>query len=181
MLKIVIPEGEFYNPDTNEFYSTKEQTLLLEHSLVSISKWESRWKKAFLDPNNDKTIEEIQDYVRCMTITKGVDPLIYTNIPVDVLNIIREYIEDSMTATTFNDSDQRQNREVITAEIIYYWMVALRIPFECEKWHLNKLLTLIRVCVLKQNAADNKMSRRQTVEQNRALNEARKKKFKTKG
>lgn len=180
MLKIVIPAGEFFNQDTSEFYYTKEQTLLLEHSLVSISKWESKWKKPFIDQFNEKTTEEIIDYIRCMTITKGVDPLVYRNIPDEALNKILDYISDPMTATTFNDNSA-PTREIITSEIIYYWMVKLRIPFECEKWHFRKLLALIKVCALKNNSQENKMSQRQIMESNHALNEMRKKELGTRG
>lgn len=180
MLKIIIPEGEFFNSETSEFYYTKEQTLLLEHSLVSISKWESKWKKPFMS-REKRTIEETIDYIRCMTITKGVDPLVYKNITSNVVEQIDAYISDPMTATTFREERHSPNREIVTAEVIYYWMVSLGIPFECEKWHLNKLLTLIKVCSVKNSAGNNKMSQRQVMANNAALNAARRKKLNTKG
>ena len=180
MLKIVVPPGEFFDQDKQEFYYTKEQTLLLEHSLVSISKWESKWKKPFIDQFHEKTTEEILDYIRCMTITKGVDPLVYQTIPEEALDKIQQYIADPMTATTFNDQEQ-PTREIITSEIIYYWMVTLGIPFECEKWHFRKLLALIKVCALKNNSQNKKMSTRQILESNHALNERRKKELGTRG
>lgn len=180
MLKIVVPPGEFFDQDNQEFYYTKEQTLLLEHSLVSISKWESKWKKPFIDQFHEKTTEEILDYIRCMTITKGVDPLVYQTIPEEALDKIQQYIADPMTATTFNDQEQ-PTREIITSEIIYYWMVTLGIPFECEKWHFRKLLALIKVCALKNNSQNKKMSTRQILESNHALNERRKKELGTRG
>lgn len=181
MLTIVVPEGEFFNEITQEFVYTKEQKLVLEHSLVSVSKWEAKWKKPFLD-NNDKTPEETLDYIRCMTITKGVDPTIYTNLTQDVVNRVNRYIEDKMTATTFVEhSKQPPGREKITSELIYYWMIDFGIPVEFEKWHLNRLLTLIKVCSIKAQGNGKKMSKREILTQNKELNELRRKKLGSKG
>ena len=179
MLKITIPEMEFYDEDNNEFIMFNEQVLQLEHSLVSISKWESKWHIPFLD-GKDKTLEQIIDYVRCMTITQNVKPKVYNRLTEDNLKAINDYIENPMTATTFSDINQRPSREIITSEIIYYWMVSFNIPFECQKWHLNKLLTLIKVCNIK-NSPPKKMSRQEILSRNRALNEARKKNLNTRG
>lgn len=179
MLKITIPEMEFYDEDNNEFIMFNEQVLQLEHSLVSISKWESKWHIPFLD-GKDKTLEQIIDYVRCMTITQNVKPEVYNRLTEDNLKAINDYIENPMTATTFSDINQRPSREIITSEIIYYWMVSFNIPFECQKWHLNKLLTLIKVCNIK-NSPPKKMSRQEILSRNRALNEARKKNLNTMG
>ena len=179
MLKITIPEMEFYDEDNNEFITFNEQVLQLEHSLVSISKWESKWHIPFLD-GKDKTLEQIIDYVRCMTITQNVKPEVYNRLTEDNLKAINDYIENPMTATTFSDINQRPSREIITSEIIYYWMVSFNIPFECQKWHLNKLLTLIKVCNIK-NSPPKKMSRQEILSRNRALNEARKKNLNTRG
>ena len=179
MLKITVPEMEFYDEDNNEFILFNEQVLQLEHSLVSISKWESKWHIPFLD-GKDKTIEQIIDYVRCMTITQNVKPEVYNRLTEDNLKAINDYIENPMTATTFSDINQRPSREIITSEIIYYWMVSFNIPFECQKWHLNKLLTLIKVCNIK-NSPPKKMSRQEILSRNRALNEARKKNLNTMG
>ena len=179
MLKITVPEMEFYDEVNNEFIMFNEQVLQLEHSLVSISKWESKWHIPFLD-GKDKTLEQIIDYVRCMTITQNVKPEVYNRLTEDNLKAINDYIENPMTATTFSDSNQRPSREIITSEIIYYWMVSFNIPFECQKWHLNKLLTLIKVCNIK-NSPPKKMSRQEILSRNRALNEARKKNLNTRG
>ena len=179
MLKITIPEMEFYDEDNNEFIMFNEQVLQLEHSLVSISKWESKWHIPFLD-GKDKTLEQIIDYVRCMTITQNVKPEVYNRLTEDNLKAINDYIENPMTATTFSDINQRPSREIIASEIIYYWMVSFNIPFECQKWHLNKLLTLIKVCNIK-NSPPKKMSRQEILSRNRALNEARKKNLNTRG
>ncbi len=181
MLKIIVPEGELFNSDTSEFYYIKEQTLLLEHSLVSISKWESKWKKAFINPFEEKTIPETLDYIRCMTITKSVDPKVYKVLTKEVIEQVNSYIEDPMTATTFSEINEPPSRKIVTAEEIYYWMVSLGIPFECEKWHLNKLLTLIKICSIKNQSNDKKLSGRKLINSNRALNEARKAKLGTKG
>jgi hypothetical protein len=172
MLKITIPAVEQYNEVLNEFTTTKEQKLQLEHSLVSLSKWESKWNKPFLT-REEKTIPETIDYIRCMTITQNVDKEVYNFVTNDNIIQVRKYIEEEMTATTFSNKSKTINREVITAEIIYYWMIALNVPFECQKWHLNRLLTLINVCNLK-NAPPKKMGKKELANRNSAINAARK-------
>lgn len=179
MLRITIPAAEQWDERKQEFISTKECSIQLEHSLVSLSKWESKWNKPFLG-KDDKTEEEIIDYVRCMTITQNVDPNVYYAMSNDNIKAIRDYIDEPMTATTFRDAGGKSNKEIITSELIYYWMIALNIPFECQKWHLNRLLTLIRVCNIK-NQPDKKMKPNEIMKQNAALNAARRKKMNTKG
>ncbi len=185
MLKIVVPGtviGEKFNEATSEFISitTKPQTLQLEHSLVSLSKWEAKWHKPFLSKEK-KTAEESIDYVRCMTLTQNVDPNVYKALTPQLLAEVSAYIDASMTATTFPKHGNRPpNREIITSEIIYYWMVSYQIPFECQKWHLSRLLTLINVCNAK-NAPQKKMSCQEIMARNRALNAARRKRFNTRG
>ena len=180
MLQITIPQTELFNEETQEFFQIKEQTLCLEHSLVSVAKWESKWKKAFLT-SEKRTIDELIDYIRCMTITQNVNPICYLGITSENLKEVKNYIEDSMTATTFNRRQQgRKNHEIITAELIYYWMIELGIPFECQKWHLNRLLTLINVCSIKNTPAK-KMSRKDALAQQAQLNAARRAKFKSSG
>ncbi len=181
MLKITVPEMEYYDEQSQTFSYTKEQTLTLEHSLLSLSKWESKWHIPFLG-KDAKSYEQQIDYIRCMTITPNVDPKLYYSLTPENMKQIEDYIQDPMTATWFNDrsGQEKKSREVVTAEIIYYWMKTLAIPFECEKWHLNKLLTFIRVCNVK-DAPDKKMSKRDLYSQNRALNEARRKRLNTRG
>ena len=180
MLQIVIPAIELWDEETQEFVQVKEQTLQLEHSLVSLSKWESKWNKAFLG-KQPKSVEETLDYIKCMTLTKNVDPNIYKWISNENIQKINKYIDAPMTATTFmEDPSNKRNNEIVTSELIYYWMVSLNIPFECQKWHLNRLLTLIRVCNVK-NTPPKKRSRREIMSRNAALNAARKKKLNTKG
>lgn len=179
MLIITIPESEYYDEVNEEFIIYKEQVLQLEHSLVSISKWESKWCKPFLS-RDDKPAEEIIDYVRCMTITQNVAPDVYYRLTENNLTEINKYIDSPMTATTFHEDSRGGNREIITSEIIYYWMVTFNIPFECQKWHLNRLLTLIRVCNIKSNPPK-KMSKNEILRRNRELNEARKQSLKTRG
>lgn len=184
MLKVVIPAQEHYDEITNTFFETKEQILQLEHSLVALSRWESKWKKPFLN-DNEKTFEEIIDYVRCMTITQNVSADVYNYIPANSYHEITRYIDDPMTATTVNEIKQPgQGKEIITSELIYFWMVNFRIPFECQKWHLNRLLTLIRICSIK-NATDNKRQRNKSradiLNRNRLLNEQRKAALQTRG
>lgn len=181
MLTITVPAREGFDERTETFIQTKEQVLTLEHSLVSISKWESKWKKPFLSKKG-KTRPETIDYIKCMTLTQNVDPNVYYFLTADNLKAIEEYVEDSMTATWFNDDDPNSNKshEVITAEIIYYWMIAFNIPFECQKWHLNRLLTLIRVCNIK-NAPAKKMSKNDIYIRNRNLNAARRRALNSRG
>lgn len=179
MLTIRIPENELFNEQTNEFIKIKAQTLSIEHSLVSISKWESKWHKPFLGKEN-KTWEESIDYIRCMTITQNVDKNAYYGISDSLMKTISDYVENPMTATTVRNMNNKKDNSIITAEIIYYWMIELGIPFECEKWHLNRLMMLIRVCSEKQGP-QKKMSQRDIWKQNHALNAARKAKLHTKG
>lgn len=180
MLRLVIPPIELYDEAKQEFFFTKEYELRLEHSLVSLSKWESRWCKPFLS-NTDMTSEQTLDYIRCMTITQNVDPIVYRYISKSGIDAIIEYIDAPMTATTFtNPEEKKTNREIITAEIVYYWMILFNIPFECQTWHLNRLLTLINVCSIK-NQPKKKLNRREHFSKQRALNEARKAKFNTSG
>lgn len=180
MLQITIPSTELWDERKEEFVYVKEKTLQLEHSLVSLSKWESKWNKSFLS-SSDKTNEETIDYIRCMTITQNVDPEVYTRLKNNVIKQIYDYINAPMTATVISDTKRGgSSREVITSELIYYWMIALNIPFECQKWHLNRLLTLIRVCEIK-NTPPKSMNRREIMNRNAALNAARRKQFNTKG
>lgn len=180
MLQIVIPSIELYDEEKEEFINTKEQVLQLEHSLVSVSKWESKWCKPFLT-KEIKTDEETLDYIRQMTITQNIDSSVFKYIPKKIIDEINVYIELPMTATTFAKDDKRLiNREIITSEIIYYWMIALQVPFECQKWHLNRLLTLINVCNIK-NQPKKKMGKKELYSRNHAINEARKAKLNTTG
>ena len=180
MLEITIKSCELFDEEKEEFITIPEQTIKLEHSLVSLSKWESKWCKPFLS-KEDKSYEETIDYIKCMTLTQNVNPIVYGLIDGDSMKQITKYIEAPMTATTFyDDKKSRHNREIVTAELIYYWMVSLQIPFECQKWHLNRLLTLIKVCSIK-NEPPKKMSTRDVMSRNAALNAARRKRLNTKG
>lgn len=180
MLRITVPGVEEWDESKEEFVSTKEQTLQLEHSLISLSKWESKWKKAFLG-KQEKTREETLDYIKCMTLDKNVDPEVYDHLTNENIQEINAYISDPMTATFFSDDkNAKPNREIVTSELIYYWMIALNIPDRFEKWHLNRLLTLIKVCNVK-NQPPKKRSRREIMSRNAALNAARRKHLNTKG
>lgn len=180
MLEIVIPAIELWDERINEFVIRKERKLQLEHSLVSLSKWESKWNKPFLT-NSEKTDEEMIDYIKCMTITQNVDSETYNYLTEDNYSAIKDYINAPMTATTFNERENgKKGREIITSEIIYYWMIAMSIPSEYQKWHLNRLLTLIKVCSIK-NDKPKKMSRKDAMSRNAALNAARRKQFNSRG
>lgn len=181
MLQIAVPMSqEGWDEERQEFVEPVYYTLQLEHSLVSISKWESKWCKSFLS-NPNKTEEEVMDYIKCMTITQNVKPEIYNHISASNIKQINDYIAAPMTATYFaEDKSKKGGREMITAELIYYWMIALNIPFECQKWHLNRLLTLVRVCNVK-NSPPKKRSRQEILSRNTALNQARRQKLNTKG
>lgn len=181
MLEIKVPIGaEGWDEATQEFVEPQTVTLQLEHSLVSLSKWESRWHKPFLSKIN-KTDEESLDYIRCMSLTDDIDPdIIYRLTPANITKI-NEYVGEPMTATTFsNDKSATGKSEIITAEIIYYWMAELNIPSEYQDWHLNRLITLIRVFTVKNNPGK-KMSKRDIYSSNAALNAARRKQFNSKG
>ena len=182
MLRIKIPSGEYWDERKQEFIESEGQTILLEHSLLSLAKWEAHWRKPFLSKEKKTRVETI-DYIRCMTVTENVDKMIYETLSDDAINLVSSYINEPMTATTFSDDGKpgRPSREVITAEIIYYWMVALQIPFDpCEKWHLNRLLTLIRVCNIK-NQPKKKASATEIMSRNTKLNQERRKRLGTKG
>lgn len=180
MLEIVVPKQEVYIEDTNEFaYLEKDQILQLEHSLLSLSKWESRWHKAYLS-KQEKSNEETVDYIRCMTITPKVNPETYKFLTAENIRDITAYIEDPMTAISFRSQERQGGAiETPTAEMIYYAMIASNIPFECQKWHLNRLLALIRVCSIK-NQPPKKIGQ-QDLMKRAALNELRKKRLKTRG
>ena len=182
MLQITLPSVELWDETRDLFIYTKEVTIRLEHSLVSVSKWESTWHKPFLS-DEKKTNEEMLDYIRCMTITQNVDPSAYLTIPRDKFKEIMDYIDDSRSATVFYDYDGNKmprRKERITSEKIYSWMVTLGIPFECQTWHINRLMNLIRYC----NAANQppkKRSAGELVKEYARINAANKKRFNTAG
>ncbi len=181
MLKIVIPEREFFDEDKNEFVYSKPQEVTLEHSLISISKWESKWHKPFLDEKHKKTDEEFIDYIRCMSLSNLPDG-VFENVSEKNKADITIYINDSQTATWFADSKTTPpSNKIITSEVIYSWMIQNEIPFDpCQKWHLNRLLTLIRVCSL-DNMPAKKMSPMSILSQNASLNKMRRAALHTKG
>lgn len=180
MIELFVPLGvEQWDEEKQEFIYPKVQKLQLEHSLLSISKWESKWCKPFLS-KQEKTSEETLDYIKCMTLTSP-NPDVYSYLTVPMVDKISQYINAPMTAKKFSENGPaKRSQEQITSELIYYQMIALHIPFECQKWHLNRLLTLIRVCAIKSQPPK-KMSTREVMRRNTTLNAARRKKFKTKG
>ena len=179
MLKIYIPPRELFDDNLNEFITINGTVLSLEHSLLSISKWESKWHKPFLTKES-KTREETISYIECMVLNSSFDKTVLLGLTEKNFEEVKNYIEDSMTATTFSDIHSKPSHEIVTSELIYYWMVALNIPFECQKWHINRLLTLIRVCNIK-NQPPKKMNMAQIRNRNTAINNARRKALHTKG
>lgn len=179
MLTIKIPSIQLYDEGQERFIMSKEYEIRLEHSLVSLSKWEAKWKTSFLG-KTEKTNEQVLDYIRCMTITQNVDPNAYSLIPRNVMDQISDYISDPMTATTFSEGKEKPNNTIVTSELIYYWMIVFQIPWEAQTWHLNRLLTLIKICSIKNTPAK-KMKQSEVRKQQREINAARKAKYNTSG
>lgn len=192
MLIIKVPASEYYNNETEEFVNVPEYVLHMEHSLVSISKWEAEWEKPFLDENSERTTEETFSYIKYMTFEQNIPDAVFKSLSTENLKKINSYIEKKMTATWFReDKKEGQSKrrgpfrkgEVITSEVIYFWMIELNIPVDFQKWHINRLLTLIRVCNEKHKEAngDNKMSRKEIMARNKALNAQRRARMKSRG
>jgi len=180
MLKIEVPKREIYDENTKEFSNVGGVELKLEHSLVSISKWEAKWHKPFLSTEN-KTTEELLDYIRCMSINPISDPKIVAALTQENIKEIVDYIQNPMSATTINQRNNGpKSREIVTSELIYYWMCTYGIPFECQKWHLNRLMKLIEICGVK-NAPQKNMSRGELARSNAALNKARRARYHSRG
>ena len=184
MLEITIPEQTKFNEETNEFVQIKETTLKLEHSLLSIKKWEAKWHVPFLG-KKEKTLEEYLSYISCMTLNREkVDPNVYKCISQKSFLEIIDYVKDSMTATWFNNNNRigasNRSNEVVTAETIYYWMISYRVPVEFEKWHLNQLLTLLKMIHIK-SGGEKKMPAKEAAAFRKKLNQERRAKYKTKG
>lgn len=180
MLTITVPETEFFDENREEFFYKKAVTLQLEHSLVSLSKWESKWHKAFLG-KKEKTNEELVDYIRCMTLTQNVDPEVYNRLSVENYDAIEAYIKDPMTATYLHEDKQSKgSKDVMTSELIYYCMISYNIPVEFQKWHLSRLMTLIQVCQIK-NTPPKKRSKRDLYRHHAAVNAANRKRYNSKG
>ena len=179
-LTVKIPAKDLYDPKSNRFISVKDTTITFEHSLISISKWEAKWHKPYLS-KEQKTPEEQFDYLRCMCLTRNVDPNAFYALDSASVKSIADYIADPMTATTFRHQDKRGGSEILTNEVIYFYMANFQIPFDpCEKWHLNRLLTLIEVASIK-NQPPKKMGKRDMLNQRAALNAQRRAKFNTRG
>lgn len=179
MIQITVPKSRVYDSANNLFYTVEKDTLIqLEHSLISLQKWEAKWHKPFLG-KGEKTLEETIDYIRCMCLTPNVKGDVFYCIPQTEMEKISEYIENPMTATWFSEERngvKQKKKEIITAEIIYYWMISLGIPSEYKKWHLNQLLTLIRVINVK-NTPKKKRSRREILEEHKRISDLNKQRF----
>ena len=181
MLQIIIEGDETFNEETNMFESFNDTILCLEHSLISLSKWESKYQKPFLSTEK-KTSDEIFEYLQFMIVSPNMDPDVLFKCSTDNISEIQVYIDSEQSATTFGDMPTRRGPgEIITSELIYYWMVAFNIPFECQEWHLNRLFALIRICNIKNNPEQNKLSPREQAQRNHELNEQRKAELKTTG
>ena len=180
MLTITLEETELYDEETSTFTTLSGVTLELEHSLISLSKWESKHNVPFLT-DKERTSDQIIDYLGMMIITPGIDPAIIHRCSTKDLETIQNYIDAKQSATTFMETPGRGGpKEVITAELIYFWMVNFGIPFECQHWHLNRLFALIRICNIK-NSDQKKLSPAEIAARNRQLNAERKKELNTTG
>ena len=182
MLTLVVSGRELWNEKTEEFIpETKDKVLTLEHSLVSVSKWESKWCIPYIS-KTPKTREQSIDYIRCMTLTQNVDPETYTRISNADIRKVQNYIDLPMTATFFGDQKKTNpGHRVVTSELIYYWMIVNNIPFECQKWHLNRLLTLIRVSNVENDPKKKKIPMNERLQTNAEINAARRKAWNTSG
>jgi hypothetical protein len=180
MLRFVIEKTENFNEETQEFLDPLPEVVVeLEHSLLSLSKWESKYQKPFLSAG-EKTATETFDYLKMMVLPP-TDPEVLRRCNQRQINEVQTYIESSQSATIFGEMPERRGKgEVITSELIYYWMVAFNVPFDCETWHLNRLFSLIRICNLK-NSKPKKMSRNELARRNAELNEKRKQQLGTRG
>ena len=172
MIKITIPETELYDSNTSSFIRTTPTVVTLEHSLASMSKWESKWELPFFG-TAEKTKEQVLDYTRLMVIGEEIDPNVFSGLTAENVRVIKDYIESKQTATWFS-SEQRgpHSRKIITTEVIYSWMISQGIPFECQYWHINRLLTLIRV-ISESQEKPKKMRKSSVMSQNRMLNAQR--------
>lgn len=181
MLQIIVPGIELWDETKEEFVMGAEPQLLeLEHSLDSISKWEARWNKAFIS-KKDKSYEETIDYIKCMTLTPNVSPEVYTRLSKDNISEVEKYISAPMTATYFpKDGSGKGGNDVVTSEVIFYWMVSFQIPFECQYWHLNRLIALIRVCEIKNKPAKKRNSK-ELASRYAAQNAANRRRFGSRG
>lgn len=179
MLTISIPDREFFDEKESRVILFKGRTIQLEHSLISLSRWESKWEKPYLT-EKEKTYQEMLSYVQCMTVTPNVDPILYRQLGKKEFEMIDNYIHRKMTATTVNHRKNYGRPQIITSEVIYYQMILYGVPFECEKWHLNRLIMLLDVCSAKGGTQE-KMPLREQLDQQRRLNEQRMKQYKTRG
>ena len=189
MLELTIPKQELLTSN-EEFLTIPEANLKLEHSLISVKHWEEKWHIPFLDKNKEKTAEQLKDYIRCMSLNK-IDPLVLDHIPKEAMAEIAAYIENPMTATWFSDDKEKKqpnriqrSNQTLTAELIYYYMITFGIPPEYQKWHLNQLITLIRVCEEEEknrNGDVKKRSAKDISKSNAELNAYRRKMLNSKG
>lgn len=180
MLELIVPENEIYDAAKNQFITIPSCVITLEHSLISLAKWESKWHTPYLNNSQKRTMAQELDYIRCMHVGPVKNTHVFKALTPENIQCIKNYIDDPMTAATFPKSKSKPSREVVTAEILYCRMFANNIPMECQKWHLNRLLALIRACDIK-NGPVQKMSKRETAMRNAELNAARRAKLNTRG
>jgi len=192
MLELVLPAvtGEEWDESKEMFVYTRQQKELkirFEHSLIAIGKWESHWHKSFFTTFSETrqkkvTDEEFFDYIKCMTITPNIDDEVYDRLTAEHIREITKYLDDPMTATTFSNKNNKGggNNRVVTSELVYYWMAELKIPFSCEKWNIKRLMTLIQIFEA-ERAPSKKMSKREIMSRNNAINAARRKQLHSKG
>ena len=180
MLTIIVPGAEHYDEEQEEFITVGDYVLELEHSLVSLSKWESFYEKPFLG-GSDKTNEEVTYYIECMILTTEYPKGLISRLNKANLETINKYINAKRSATWFTETNNSRNTEIVTSELVYYWMFSATVPLECETWHLNRLFTLLRVFSEKNDPKKKKISRADIARRNEELNAQRRAQLGTSG
>lgn len=170
-----VPSCELFDDETETFIQRPEYVLRLEHSLLSISKWESNWKKPFLSKDRKLTDIEFLDYIQCMSVYEPIPSEVLLSLDGETILAINNYINESRTATWFSNDDEKPSSRVVTSELIYHWMIQANIPIECETWHFSRLLTLIRV-IGEETATKKKPTQAELAAKHARLNKARRKK-----
>jgi hypothetical protein len=172
MLTITVLGEEHWDQENEKFVYPDSFKLELEHSLVSLSKWESKWEVPFLG-EKPKTTEMVLDYIECMILTPDPPADWISKLSKENIEEITAYFDSKQSATWFNDHHpEPKTGETITSELVYYWLDICDIDWQAQYWHLNRLLTLVKIHTVKQ-AKPKPMSRSEMLRRRRALNKQR--------